>query len=174
MSTKRKLPPHEAWDVLEKMALHDEAERVASLSEAELDRELQEKGFDPKALRERGAALAEKLRAASAAPPAAQAPAKRTLPARARWAALAAATMAALGAAVAIPTAVTVVGKGRPEHALELRRDALAACQEARWLECRQGLDAARKLDPASEDLPEVKAAREKIAAELRLPKEMR
>jgi len=174
MSTKRKLPPHEAWDVLEKMALHDEAERVASLSEAELDRELQEKGFDPKALRERGTALAEKLRAASAAPPAAQAPVKKTLPTRVRWAALAAATMAAVGAAVAIPTAVTTVGKGAPQHALELRREALGACQEARWLECQQGLDAARKLDPEGEERPEVRAAREKIAAGLRLPKETR
>src|SRR5260370_13573519 len=120
MSTKRKLPPHEAWDVLEKMALHDEAERVASLSDAELDSELQEKGFDPKALRERGAALAEKLRVASAAPPVPQAPAKKTLPTRVRWAALVAATMAAVGTAVAIPTAVSV-GNGRA-HALELRR----------------------------------------------------
>ncbi|HEV3191804.1 MAG TPA: hypothetical protein VGY54_14940 [Polyangiaceae bacterium] len=174
MSSKQKLPPHEAWDALEKMALHDEAERVASLSEAELDRELQEKGFDPKAVRERGAALAEKLRAASAAPPVPQAPMRRTLPARARWAALAAAAMAAVGTAVAIPTAVTVVGKSAAQHASELRRDALGACQKARWLECQQGLDAARNLDPASEDLPEVKAAREKIAAELRLPKETR
>src|SRR5258708_16548715 len=120
MSTKRKLPPHEAWDVLGKMALHDEAERVASLSDAELDSELQEKGFDPKALRERGAALAEKLRAASAAPPVPQAPVKRTLPTRARWAALAAATMAAPGTAVAIPTPDSA-GNSPPPHALTPR-----------------------------------------------------
>jgi hypothetical protein len=174
MSTKQKLPPHEAWDVLEKMALHDEAERVASLSDAELDGELQGKGFDPKALRERGAALAEKLRAASAAPPVPQAPVKRTLPVRARWAALVAATRVALGTAVGIPTAVVTVGNGRAQHAWELRRDALGACQEAHWLECQQGLDAAQKLDPAGEERPEIKAAREKIAAELGPQKETR
>lgn len=59
--TKRKLSPDEAWDAVEKGALDDEAERVASLSEDARDRELGAAGKDPAAVRARGAALAAQL-----------------------------------------------------------------------------------------------------------------
>jgi hypothetical protein len=61
MTKKRKLSPDEAWDAVEKGALDDEAERVASLSKDALDRELDAAGKDPAAVRARGAALAAQL-----------------------------------------------------------------------------------------------------------------
>jgi hypothetical protein len=45
-----------------------------------------------------------------------------------------------------------------------LREIALRACAEQRWKVCADGLDQAKRLDPAGEDLPEVRAARERIA----------
>jgi hypothetical protein len=61
MSSKKKLSPHETWDGLEKQSLADEAARVAKLSDAELNAELAAHGVDPKAIRAKGAALAESL-----------------------------------------------------------------------------------------------------------------
>jgi hypothetical protein len=61
MSSKKTRPPHEVWEALEKESLADEAARVAKLSDAELDAELASHGLDPKALRAKGAALAETL-----------------------------------------------------------------------------------------------------------------
>jgi hypothetical protein len=168
MSSKKKLPPHEAWDALEKMALHDEAERVGALSDAELDAELAEEGMDPKALRARGAALAAQLKASAPAP---VVPLPAKAPPRKRWAALLlAATLAALVVAVALPMAVSVVGKGNntQERASALRRDALRACGERRWLDCRRGLDSAKGLDPEGEQSDEIKRARRAIEAALR------
>jgi hypothetical protein len=85
MSDGRKRAPGEAWAALEKEALREEGERVAKMSDAELDASLKERGIDAKAARERGAALAAKLMAqrsaAPAAPPAA-APAPAPGPAK--------------------------------------------------------------------------------------------
>jgi hypothetical protein len=61
MSSKKKHPPHETWEALERASLADEAARVATLSDAGLDAELAEHGLDPNALRAKGAALAESL-----------------------------------------------------------------------------------------------------------------
>jgi hypothetical protein len=175
MSKERKLAPHEAWDALEKMALHDEAKRVAALSDEELDRELGAEGIDAHALRARGEALAAKLEAKrTAAMPKLdrKAPSGR----RKRWVTLlAAATLSAVAAAVAIPTAVMIargelwpndasVSSSDRENAALLRRDALHACDEKQWLECRHGLDAAKALDPKGDESPDVQEARRAIA----------
>ena len=187
MSTKKELAPHEAWDRLESMALEDEAQRVAALSDAELDDELAKKGFDAKALRERGAALAAKLAAGSAARPDERAQAPRVLDGvrasqahpRRRWVvSLAAASVAVAAGAVAVPTVVMPLaqrlGIAPPEQvaaepsakdrAGELRRGAGVACHEGRWVECSKALDEAKALDPDGEEAAEVKALRRAIA----------
>jgi hypothetical protein len=55
---KRPLTPEEILDAIEESEADDEAERILALSDDDLDRELQNAGFDPKAVRERGAELA--------------------------------------------------------------------------------------------------------------------
>jgi hypothetical protein len=103
MSSKKKLSPDEAWDALEAASREDEAARITSLSDAELDRELAQNGLDPKAIRARGAAIGKSLVAAReeplegaawvSAPPV-------PIPARAfdrRWVLLAAAALALVG-----------------------------------------------------------------------------
>jgi hypothetical protein len=182
MSTRR-LQPDEAWDALEKMALDDEAERVGALSDEEIDAELASEGLDPKALRARGAALAAKLKAAVPAP-VVELGVKARLPARKRWVALlAAATLAAVALAVAVPTVViiaerrglwpgdTMVSAPPRKDAAELRRDALIACHEQRWHDCLRGLDEARGLDPKGEESQDVKDARREIEDALGPPK---
>ncbi len=78
------------------------------------------------------------------------------------------AILAALGVAVAI---VFWLRKREPEiivhdavpsdpPAERLRRDALAKCDAAEWRACLDGLDAAKRLDPAGDARTEVRAAR--------------
>jgi len=160
MSPKRTLQPHETWDALLKMARDDEIERVAGLSDEELDRELAAEGFDPRVLRARGAELAEKLKYAT--------------PMKAKGGRSAfprtAATIAAGAVAAAIPIVVLEVANHKPvesggpeaatvtphERAEAMRRAAARACQERHWQECRRWLDDAERLDPAGEGAPEV------------------
>jgi hypothetical protein len=62
MSEPRKLEPHEAYDVLERIAMRDEAERIAALDEAGLARELAGAGRTLEGERAKGQALVERLR----------------------------------------------------------------------------------------------------------------
>jgi len=61
VTNKPKRSPAEVWAALETQAIRDEGERVAALSDEELDAELAAQGIDPKAARARGAALAAEL-----------------------------------------------------------------------------------------------------------------
>jgi hypothetical protein len=182
MSEKRKLPPNEAWDALERMALRDEAERVHALSDSELDKELAAKGIDPKALRARGAALAAKLRMA-APEPKAQPSAQVSRRARRGWViSLAAASFAAGAATVGIPAFVIPFARPQPvlpnrleastpslqDQAADLRRFAKDACERRQWFDCGQALDAALLLDPPGEDSSEVRQLRRVIEDERR------
>ncbi len=45
MNRDRKIPPDQAWDAVERMALDDEAKRIESLSAGALDAELDRQGF---------------------------------------------------------------------------------------------------------------------------------
>jgi hypothetical protein len=63
MSEPKKLPPHEVWDALVDMALHDEAERLEKLSSEELDRELIAAGRDPAVERAKVLALVAEIKA---------------------------------------------------------------------------------------------------------------
>jgi len=141
-------------EALQRDALHEEAERVASLSDAELDAELHERGVDAKAARERGAALAAKLLAARK--PAPGAPMGATLfksnlvdlaARRARTAVATALSFAAAAAAVGMtiagvggigaridPSALPALSTQPPDdsarrEAEALRAAALHACQ---------------------------------------------
>jgi hypothetical protein len=58
---KKKRTDAELWTAIEDMAAEDEMERIAALSEEELDAELRADGFDPEAIGARGEALAKEL-----------------------------------------------------------------------------------------------------------------
>jgi hypothetical protein len=79
MSEQPKRSPAKAWEAAQREALRAEGKRVAAMSDEALDASLAAKGVDPKAARERGAALAAKLMAQRQGAPAQaqpQAPAK--------------------------------------------------------------------------------------------------
>jgi hypothetical protein len=183
---KKKLPPDEAWDALERSALRDEAERVNKLSDAQLDEELRRKGRDPEALRARGASLAARLKEKQAAgspagataagspaggtgsgtpPGAAGAGGNGARSLRSRWTArrfawAGGATAAAAGVVLALSQyAMDMTGNGKggneagpdattEQRAAGLREQAVTACRERRWTECKQKVDEAKTLDP--------------------------
>jgi hypothetical protein len=184
MSTKKddKLPPDEAWKAVEKTTLSEEAKRVAALSDAALDRELEKAGVDPKGVRARGAALAERLMAQRAekteterkaaveaqerAQAAAQAPAEPSL--WAQWRARVGASVAVAAAAVAAIVASTqpaTQSVAPQDDAAVLREDAFGACAETQWARCAQLLDRAKAIDPAGESAERVQRARREITA---------
>lgn len=61
--------------------------------------------------------------------------------------------------------------KGDPNvadpRAFEMRKKALEQCNQAKWKECVDGLDEAKRLDPAGDTAPAVKRAREDAAKAL-------
>ena len=59
--TARKRTPEETLRAIENSAADDEMERILAMSPAEVDRELRDAGFDPDAVGERGARVAEGL-----------------------------------------------------------------------------------------------------------------
>ncbi|HLK37974.1 MAG TPA: hypothetical protein VKU41_14535 [Polyangiaceae bacterium] len=162
MTKKQRLEPHEAWDVIEKMALEDDIERIAKMSDAEVDEELARGGFDPAKVRERAEALAAGAR-------------KRASRRRPWWPAAAAVTALAAGMAVVVGVAREDgrVTSGPPPavQADRLRRDALAECRERRFTACERMLDEAKELDPGGERLPEVHDARTLLERQKNPPK---
>jgi hypothetical protein len=68
MTRDQKRAPEEVWDALVKMALEEDVEDAAALSDAELDAKLEAEGFDPKKMRERGRELGARLAAGEAEP----------------------------------------------------------------------------------------------------------
>jgi len=187
MSTDRKRPPHKAWEAVEKMALDDEARRVASLGDEALDRELAGQGMDPQALRARGAVLAAQLaKSAAGAREASGSVAK--LPAKA-WSS-GARSIAWIAVAALAAGVVAVVASRRPpeeaigpdirdaaspkpaapspaEVAAKLRDEAVQACEEGFWASCERKLDEAQRLDPAGEAEARVLAARHAVSVGL-------
>jgi len=172
----RKLSPEEILDALDEQETDDEIERVLALGPEELDRELRALGADPQAVRAGAAPAFERAmqrRAESIAERSAEKepvahPKVVALRPRRRIVWLSAASVAAACAGVLGVRAVTLVGlaaANRHEHALELRREAVAACHEARWGECLSKLDGARALDPDGENTEEVRSMRTQIDA---------
>jgi hypothetical protein len=60
MSSKKRTP-EELWKALEDQAAKEDMDRIRGLSDAQLDAELRERGFDPAQTRQEGAALAKAL-----------------------------------------------------------------------------------------------------------------
>jgi len=162
----------EVWDMLVDEAGEEEIERAASVTVEQASKELAAAGFDVAAERKEAAAFLKDLRsgAAPVAPvPAPQPPKplrseRPPKPRRALTAWLSAAGGAAAAGAVfyAIQMGTATVGAGDPSTARELRRAAMAACDQQRWAECLAGLDEARALDPKGDAEPAVAAARER------------
>jgi hypothetical protein len=178
MSEQRKRSPAKAWEAAQREALRAEGERVAAMSDEALDASLAAKGVDPKAARERGAALAAKLMAQGRGAPApAQPPAKVASFEAARdkrrgrsvaWWALAAAAAALVlgggGAAVVAlnsrepappgPSPLPTQAPEPPPSAVgqqdpqELRELAKLDCNAGDWSDCLDKLDRANDLDP--------------------------
>jgi hypothetical protein len=179
MTDKRS--PQETLDVIEESADSDEAERILALSDEALDQELRAEGFDPKAVRARGAALAARL-GIEASAPAATAPTPLAKRVPRRWVAwLAAATFALVAVTLAgmnvdaivamfkgggtrdiglDDAALWAVAHGRAE---KLRDDAEGACQRKLWGACEASLDEAQKIDAAGEEQERVQRLRKRI-----------
>jgi hypothetical protein len=60
---KNKRTPDEILDAIEEQDAADEADRILALSDEALDRELEAAGLDPKAVRERGREIGERVTA---------------------------------------------------------------------------------------------------------------
>lgn len=189
MSERRdpKSDPAATWERLEKLAVKEEAERVAGMSDAELDANLASRGHDPQAVRARGAALAARLMQDQGKPfgsvmapvtPVAQRPpeARRRRRPVPLWLAAAAVVAAGAGALAYVelrtppapPPVPTLPPPPSPAptqdpllvSAADLRASAFAACKDLRWADCVADLDRAKELDPAGDGAPEVVAAR--------------
>jgi len=186
------------WKHLVDEVGEEEIERAASVSVQQAEAELTAAGFDVPAERAKASAFLDALAGGesveepkSPVVAVAEAPAPaavRREPSRPRpaavWLAVAAATVAggALYAGLHPPSAPTA-GPAQPPHttpppfqptlpalvtAADLRRQAAAACDAARWSECLAHLDAARTADPDGDDAPTVKAMRERALREVR------
>jgi hypothetical protein len=178
-----KRTPAEAWRALQDWAHDDEIDRVAALSDAELDSELRELGADPDAVRAEGEPWRERAMAAARQPPpkppvVPRAPARRT-----RWEVwLAAATLGAVVVTFVAMNGAAIVArfKGtddiRPDEgglapsnevargrAQKLRDEADEACERKFWGACEARLDEANKLDPAGETHERVQRMRKMV-----------
>lgn len=91
------------------------------------------------------------------------------------------ALLAAVG--VVITLAILVLRKPEPEpiahdpkalpaepEAARLRKEAFAACDAKAWFSCLEGLDAAKRLDPAGDQAPAVAAARRAAEKAIAVP----
>jgi hypothetical protein len=185
-SPKEKRSAAETWRALQGQAAEDEMDRILALSATELDRELEAAGLDPKAERERGEQLAEEARRglvqlrareleseARARALARPSSIVRRFPRRTMIAFAAAAAAAGLFAATRWILAPAPMARNVPEpepttsapvpagpSADELRGRAVEACNQFLWQRCLDFLDEAARVDPASDERPEVKKLR--------------
>jgi len=60
---KKPRSPEEMWKAIEEQSALDEMDRIASMSQAEIDAELRAAGFDPAEVAREGSELAERLQA---------------------------------------------------------------------------------------------------------------
>jgi hypothetical protein len=188
----RKRSPEQILAALDEGDLADEAERVASLSEADVDRELVDAGLDPARVRADAQGVFESAmqkraevqrKTAPWSPPNGarvvafdvRARPGRVSRASAIWIG-AAAVAASVAFAVTLGSPAVVAwwraglgggGEAAPapgyRRAERLRGEAQASCAKAQWSACEASLDDARRLDPAGETAPDVKALREAI-----------
>jgi hypothetical protein len=95
----------------------------------------------------------------------------------AAWLAAAAAFGAVAGGSLVTALQPEFTGSARPPSsadlfaAVDLRREAIAACDAKQWGTCLADLDRARAVDPHGDDAPAVKSLRDQaIAAILKKP----
>jgi hypothetical protein len=183
---KNERTPDEILEAIEEQAAADEADRILALGDEALDRELAQAGFDPKAVRERGRRIGERVTARAdpestggdawvSEPPPARGPSAP------RWVWLAAAALAAVavgGGAIVAATqnkndkVVTPQDAGltAAEMARAIREMALKECDAKKWDPCRDGLNRARELDPKGDADARVQKAWEAMGDALRRP----
>ncbi len=159
MSAPGKRSDAELWRAVEDVAAQTELARIGALSDAEVDRELRAAGIEPEEAAKVGHPIGGTLPRATGVR-------------RPRARAMAWATSLATGAAIALGVAVVVqqrvdvrVGAGLRQHGAALREQGLAACAEAQWAACEEELDAARALDPSTENDERVLRARQSLRA---------
>jgi hypothetical protein len=174
---ERKPTPEELFEALDGEDDDIEAARILALSDEALDGELAKAGFDPATERARGRKLGERALGGATSQGTGQPPRRF---ASARWITLLAASLGALavggigiGSGLFGPTD-DHVGASAPRPgwtgepaSQKARRVALQACDAERWAECIDGLDAARKLDPAGDADESVQRARAAAAEHL-------
>jgi hypothetical protein len=188
VSTPDKPDPARGWQFIEKLLADDAVEPLGGASDEEVERQMNALDIDVT-----GMATAEELiarvEARAKKRQAVQAPAApatvRSLPRPRLIAWLAAAAIGALVVALVVerrevvawfqgdlPPGPTPPGQEPPSNALvraeTLRREALAACEEAQWGECESKLDAAKALDAKGETDALVRTARQAIEASKR------
>jgi hypothetical protein len=143
VTAPRKPTSVEVWKAIDDAALKDEVDRVAAMSDQELEAELLKDGFDPKDLE---SPKIETPESKSKPAPVRRLPVRRAAP----WLIAATLTFTLIG--LATMNVVTVVGQGAPdpaERAGTLRKDAKAACDQSKWRTCLDRLNDADQLDPA-------------------------
>jgi hypothetical protein len=162
----------ELFAKIEEQADLDEMDRILAMDDAALDAELAQGGYDPAKVRADGRALGEKL---------AKAARHARLVRGAKVAGVAAGIVALLVAAVLLTRPAPQPPAPRPgvvpEHEptgdlvtspepspAKLRERAMSACDAHEWRRCLELLDRAREDDPAGDDSPAVRTARDRAA----------
>jgi hypothetical protein len=179
VSTPQKPDPARGWLFVEKLLADDDPERLDKASDEEVERQMREQGVQvsrvpgAEELLAKAAARAAKPDASRSQESGVKVTALPVRPGRPRWMALlAAAAIGGLVVAVVMNQRETPVAHPRPhddsggqveptpqERAAKLREEAFAACREARWAECESKLGEAKRLDPAGDADPRVRAA---------------
>jgi hypothetical protein len=160
VTAPRKPTSVEVWKAIDDAAFKDEVDRVAAMSDQELEAELLKDGFDPKDLESSKNETPEEPKSKPA--PVRRLPIRRAAP----WLIAATLTFTLIG--LAAMNVVSVVGHGAPdpaELAATLRKDAKAACGLSKWRTCLDRLNDADRLDPAGAS--ETQALRKKAEDEL-------
>jgi hypothetical protein len=188
-----KRTPGAIWkQIVDEARDDEEIEKIASMSPAQLDKELKDAGFDLDDVRADADAFRQKLERSVAERRAKQLEAQarvRSLRPQPRrrpvvvW--LAAATVGAVGVGGIVyalthpgaPPAPSPPGPSSvPVHepspadliaASDLRQRAYDDCAAQRWTECLAGLEGAKKLDPAGDRSSEVQLARQQAEHQL-------
>jgi hypothetical protein len=191
----RKPSPKETTEATERSAEADEANRILALGDEELEREMAAAGLDRESASEAAAAARQKALQTvdawrgrdterSERRRTTMRPQRRRKPQNVLWVAVGAVAAAyllffvvprlspatpILHPRVPAPPSTDRVAPSLSEleRAAALRRVALGACAEQRWQPCLEGLDDARRIDPAGEGDPTVRIARESAMLEL-------
>jgi hypothetical protein len=153
----------EIWDLASKPDIDLELQHVLAMTNEEIRASLRARGHDLRVLEAHAMIMMglPRKRVSSYRAGFIGAGAAATITAIAASATLFVASQPALQTAVTAVTAAT--GAAPPMTAADaLRAEGLTACGNADWKRCLERLDKARALDPAGDDAPNVREARER------------